>query len=64
MMKRIFEGTENVLRSEVGPSPGKGLAGLPASPGRASEQARVIRTPEGLDRLLGCDPLLLPLPLR
>ena len=60
MMKRIFEGTENVLRSEVGPSPGKGLAGLPASPGRASGPARVIRTPEEFDRLQPGDVLIAP----
>ena len=58
MMKRIFEGTENMLRPEVGPTSGKGLAGLPASPGRASGPARVIRTPEEFDRLQPGDVLI------
>ncbi len=60
MMKRIFEGTMNMLRPEVGPSIGKGLAGLPASPGRASGPARVIRIPEEFDRLQPGDVLIAP----
>ncbi|HEU0000340.1 MAG TPA: PEP/pyruvate-binding domain-containing protein [Ktedonobacteraceae bacterium] len=60
MMKRIFEGTENMLRSEMGPSSGNGLAGLPASPGRASGPARVIRTPEEFDHLQPGDVLIAP----
>jgi len=59
-MKRIFEGTANMLRSEVGPSLGNGLAGLPASPGRASGPARVICTPEEFDRLQPGDVLIAP----
>jgi phosphohistidine swiveling domain-containing protein len=60
MMKRIFEGTANMLRSEVGPSLGNELAGLPASPGRASGPARVICTPEEFDRLQPGDVLIAP----
>ena len=60
MMKRIVEGTENLLRSEERPSVGNGLAGLPASPGRASGPARVIRTPEEFDRLQPGDVLIAP----
>ncbi len=60
MMKRIFERTANMLRSEVGPSLGNGLAGLPASPGRASGPARVICTPEEFDRLQPGDVLIAP----
>ena len=60
MMKRIFEGTANMLRSEVGPSLGNELAGLPASPGRASGPARVICTPEEFDRLQPGEVLIAP----
>lgn len=60
MMKRIFESTENMFSSEGRPSVGKGLAGLPASPGRASGPARVIRTPEDFDRLQPGDVLIAP----
>ncbi|HEX6507227.1 MAG TPA: PEP-utilizing enzyme, partial [Chloroflexota bacterium] len=60
MMKRIFESVENMLRPEGGPSVGKGLAGLPASPGRASGPARVIRTPEEFDHLQPGDVLIAP----
>ncbi len=60
MMKRIFESTENMLRPEGRPSVGKGLVGLPASPGRASGPARVIRTPEEFDRLQPGDVLIAP----
>jgi pyruvate,water dikinase len=60
MMKRIFERTENMLRPEAESSPGKGLAGLPASPGRASGPARVIRTPEEFDRLQPGEVLIAP----
>ncbi len=60
MMKRIFEGTENILRPEMGSSSGKRLAGLPASPGRASGPARVIRTPEEFNRLQPGDILIAP----
>ncbi|HEX6481425.1 MAG TPA: PEP-utilizing enzyme, partial [Ktedonobacteraceae bacterium] len=60
MMKRIFESTENMLRPEGRLSVGKGLAGLPASPGRASGPARVIRTPEEFGRLQSGDVLIAP----
>jgi rifampicin phosphotransferase len=60
MMKRIFERTANMLRSEVGPSLGKGLAGLPASPGQASGPIRVIHTPDEFDRLQPGDVLIAP----
>lgn len=60
MTKRIFESTENMLRPEGGPPIGSGLAGLPASPGRASGPARVIRTPEEFDRLQPGDVLIAP----
>jgi len=60
MMKRIFEGTENMFRPEERPSVGNGLAGLPGSPGRASGPARVIRTPEEFDRLQPGDVLITP----
>jgi phosphohistidine swiveling domain-containing protein len=60
MMKRIFESSENILRSEVGLPVRDGLAGLPASPGRASGPARVIRTPEEFDRLQPGDVLIAP----
>ena len=60
MMKRIFEGTENILRSEVELTVRDGLAGLPASPGRASGPARVIRTPEEFDHLQPGDVLIAP----
>ncbi len=60
MMKRIFERTMNMLRLEERPSGGNGLAGLPASPGRASGPARVIRTPEEFDRLQPGDVLITP----
>ncbi len=60
MMKRVFEGTANMLRSEVGLPVRDGLAGLPASPGRASGPARVIRTPEEFDRLQPGDVLIAP----
>ncbi len=49
-----------MLRPEVGPSIRKGLAGLPASPGRASGPVRVIRTPEEFDRLQPGDVLVAP----
>jgi pyruvate,water dikinase len=60
MMKRIVEGTENLLRPEGGLPVGRGLAGLPASPGRASGPARVIRTPEDFDRLQPGEVLIAP----
>jgi len=60
MMKRIFERTENMLRSEVGLPVRNGLTGLPASPGRASGPARVICTPEEFDRLQPGDVLIAP----
>jgi pyruvate,water dikinase len=60
MMKRIVEGTENLLRPEGGLPVGRGLAGLPASPGRVSGPARVIRTPEEFDRLQPGDVLVAP----
>jgi pyruvate,water dikinase len=60
MMKRIFERTENILRSEVGLPVRDGLAGLPASPGRASGPARVIRTTKEFDRLQPGDVLIAP----
>ena len=49
-----------MLRPEGSPSAGKGLAGLPASPGRASGPARVIRTPEEFDRLQPGEVLIAP----
>jgi rifampicin phosphotransferase len=61
MMKRIFERTVNMFRPEAGPPIGNGLAGLPASPGRASGPARVIRTPEEFGRLQPGDVLIAPL---
>jgi len=60
IMKRIFEGTMNMLRSEVELPVRDGLAGLPASPGRASGPARVICTPEEFDRLQPGDVLIAP----
>jgi rifampicin phosphotransferase len=60
MMKRVFERTVNMFRPEAGPSIGNGLAGLPASPGRASGPARVIRTPEEFDHLQPGDVLIAP----
>jgi len=60
MMKRIFERTGNMLRSEVVLPVRDGLAGLPASPGRASGPARVICTPEEFDRLQPGDVLIAP----
>jgi pyruvate,water dikinase len=60
MMKRIFEGTENMLRSEAGLPVRIGLTGLPASPGRASGPARVICTPEEFGRLQPGDVLIAP----
>ena len=60
MMKRIFESTENILRPEGGLPVEKGVAGLPASPGRASGPARVIRTLEEFDRLQPGDVLIAP----
>jgi pyruvate,water dikinase len=60
MMKRLFERSANVLRSEGSPSAGKGLAGVPASPGRASGPARVIRTPEEFDHLQPGEVLIAP----
>jgi len=61
MMKRIFERTVNMFRPEAGPPIGNGLSGLPASPGRASGPARVIRTPEEFGRLQPGDVLIAPL---
>ena len=49
-----------MFRPEAGPPIGNGLAGLPASPGRASGPARVIRTPEEFDRLQPGDVLIAP----
>ncbi len=60
MMKRIVEGTENMFRPQGRPSVGNGVSGLPASPGRASGPARVIRTPEDFDRLQQGDVLIAP----
>ncbi len=60
MMKRIFESTENMFRPQGRPSVGNGVSGLPASPGRASGPARVIRTPEDFDRLQPGDVLIAP----
>jgi pyruvate,water dikinase len=60
MMERIFERTENMLRLEARPSIGNELAGLPASPGRASGPACVILTPEEFDRLRPGDVLVAP----
>jgi rifampicin phosphotransferase len=60
MMKRIFKGSENMLRQEGKLSVEKGLVGMPASPGRASGPARVIRTPEEFDRLQPGDVLVAP----
>jgi phosphohistidine swiveling domain-containing protein len=60
MMKRLFESSANMLRPEGSPSAGNGLAGLPASPGRASGPARVIRTPEEFDHLQPGDVLIAP----
>jgi rifampicin phosphotransferase len=60
MMKRIFERTMNMFRPEAGPPIRNGLAGLPASPGRASGPARVIRTPEEFDCLQPGDVLIAP----
>ena len=60
MMKRILESSENMLRPEGKRSVGKGLVGLPASPGRASGPVRVIRTPEEFDRLQPGDVLIAP----
>jgi rifampicin phosphotransferase len=51
MMIRVFESSENMLRQEGKLSVEKGLVGMPASPGRASGHACVIRTPEEFDRL-------------
>ena len=60
MMKRIFDRTEDLLRQQGKQSVAKGLTGLPASPGRASGRARVIRTPEEFDRLQTGDVLIAP----
>jgi pyruvate,water dikinase len=60
MMKGIFERSENMLRQEGKLSVEKGLIGMPASPGRASGLARVIRTPEEFDRLQPGDVLIAP----
>ena len=60
MMKRIFESGENMLRQDAMLPVEKGLVGLPASPGRASGLARVIRTPEEFDRLQSGDVLIAP----
>ena len=60
MMKRIFKSSENMLRQEGKLSVEKGLVGMPASPGRASGPARVIRTPEEFDRLQPGDVLIAP----
>ena len=60
MMKRIFERGANTLRPDGRSPVESGLAGLPASPGRASGPARVIRTPEEFDRLQPGDVLVAP----
>ena len=60
MMKRIFERGENMLRQDAMQPIGKGVVGLPASPGRASGPACVIRTPEEFDRLKPGDVLIAP----
>jgi phosphohistidine swiveling domain-containing protein len=60
MMKRIFESGANMLRPESRSSGRNGLAGLPASPGRATGPARIIRTPEEFDRLQPGDVLIAP----
>ena len=49
-----------MLRQEGKLSVEKGLVGMPASPGRASGPARVIRTPEEFDRLQPGDVLVAP----
>jgi len=60
MMKRIFESTENMLKQQGKLSVEKGLVGMPASPGRASGHACVIRAPEEFDRLQPGDVLIAP----
>jgi len=60
MMKRDFERTENILR-QAGKRPiGKGLVGMPASPGRVSGSVRVIRTPGEFHRLQPGEILIAP----
>ena len=60
MAKRLFESGATMLRSEGRPLGGNGLDGLPASPGRASGPACVIRTPEEFHRLRPGDVLVAP----
>ena len=60
MMQRIFDSGESLLRPEGRLTVGNALSGLPASPGRASGPARVIRTPEEFDRLQPGDVLIAP----
>jgi rifampicin phosphotransferase len=60
MMKQILESSENTLMPNERSPIERGLAGLPASPGRASGPARVIRTPEEFDRLQPEDVLVAP----
>ncbi len=60
MAKLLFESGATMLRSEGRPLGGNGLDGLPASPGRASGPACVIRTPEEFDRLQPGDVLVAP----
>ena len=63
MMKRMLEQVESIFRPEEEPSVRNGLLGLPglpASPGRASGTARVIRTPDEFDRLQQGDVLVAP----
>ena len=49
-----------MLRLEGSLSAGNGLAGVPASPGRASGPACVIRTPEEFDHLQSGEVLIAP----
>jgi pyruvate,water dikinase len=58
MIRRFIAQAENAFRQ--GAPPTGGVRGLPASPGRATGPARVIRRPEEFDRLLPGEVLVAP----